>query len=86
MPFILSVAKNIKFLPLDEKEYIEDTGSPDAFYKAVTVIFFLILYTTLACFLFWDIYIIFFQDKTLKFKNVYGAKVNYFERLGELDR
>jgi hypothetical protein len=40
------------------------------------------------CFIFclWDLYVIFFQDKTKKFRQVYGDTVNYFERLGQLDQ
>lgn len=37
-------------------------------------------------FLLWDLYVVFIQDKTLKFKQLYGDKVNFFERLGQLDR
>lgn len=85
MPLSISVSKNIKYLPLKEYEYT-DPGTSYTVYLIVSVILGLVVYTTLACFLIWDIYVIFFQDKTLKFRKLYGEKVNYFERLGELDR
>jgi len=70
------------FLPYFFPEISQLTLKNDELWRVNTGL----LVTIFLLFLLWDLYVVFIQDKTLKFKQLYGDKVNFFERLGQLDR